>query len=125
MDRFIVKLSIGYPTPEEEDEILKRRAERKKDIVPLQAVISPDGGEVAYVVSRVDPGSMASISHVWLFDLATDRARQLTRGGTCCGPQSGTLPGVTGLVSNDTADDCTGMSHTPTRRSRQSGNIGD
>jgi len=41
LDRFIVKLSIGYPTPEEEDEILKRRAERKKDIVPLQAVISP------------------------------------------------------------------------------------
>jgi MoxR-like ATPase len=42
LDRFIVKLSIGYPTREEEDEILKRRAERKKDIVPLQAVISPE-----------------------------------------------------------------------------------
>jgi MoxR-like ATPase len=42
LDRFIVKLSIGYPTPEEEDEILKRRAERQKDIVPLQAIISPE-----------------------------------------------------------------------------------
>ena len=42
LDRFIVKLSIGYPTPEEEDEILKRRAERKKDIVALQTVISPE-----------------------------------------------------------------------------------
>jgi MoxR-like ATPase len=42
LDRFIVKLSIGYPTPQEEDEILKRRAERQKDIVPLQAIISPE-----------------------------------------------------------------------------------
>ena len=42
LDRFIVKLSIGYPTPEEEDEILKRRAERQKDIVALQAIISPE-----------------------------------------------------------------------------------
>ena len=33
LDRFMVKLSIGYPSPEEEDEILKRRAERKKDVV--------------------------------------------------------------------------------------------
>jgi MoxR-like ATPase len=41
LDRFMVKLSIGYPSPEEEDEILKRRAERKKDVVPLQAIISP------------------------------------------------------------------------------------
>ena len=42
LDRFMVKLSVGYPSREEEDEILKRRAERKKDIVPLQAIISPE-----------------------------------------------------------------------------------
>jgi MoxR-like ATPase len=42
LDRFMVKLSIGYPSLEEEDEILKRRAERKKDVVPLQAIISPE-----------------------------------------------------------------------------------
>src|SRR5512145_1700783 len=42
LDRFMVKLSIGYPSPEDEDEILKRRAERKKDLVPLQAVILPE-----------------------------------------------------------------------------------
>lgn len=42
LDRFMVKLSIGYPSREEEDEILKRRAERKKDVVPLQAIISPE-----------------------------------------------------------------------------------
>ena len=42
LDRFMVKLSIGYPTPDEEDEILKRRADRKADIVPLNAVITPE-----------------------------------------------------------------------------------
>jgi MoxR-like ATPase len=42
LDRFMVKLSIGYPSPEEEDEILKRRTERKKDNVLLQAIISPE-----------------------------------------------------------------------------------
>jgi MoxR-like ATPase len=42
LDRFMVKLSIGYPSPEEEDEILKRRAERKKDVVALQAITSPE-----------------------------------------------------------------------------------
>jgi MoxR-like ATPase len=41
LDRFMVKLSIGYPSPDEEDEIIKRRAERKKDVVTLQAIISP------------------------------------------------------------------------------------
>ncbi len=42
LDRFMVKLSIGYPAPQEEDEILKRRAERKQDVVALQAVITPE-----------------------------------------------------------------------------------
>ncbi len=42
IDRFMIKLSIGYPKPDEEDEILKRRTERKQDIVALQAAISPE-----------------------------------------------------------------------------------
>ncbi len=42
LDRFFVRLSIGYPTPEEEDEILKQRSERRKDGVDLHAVISPE-----------------------------------------------------------------------------------
>jgi len=41
LDRFMVKLSVGYPRLEEEDEILKRRAERRQDRVALQAVITP------------------------------------------------------------------------------------
>jgi MoxR-like ATPase len=42
LDRFMIKLSIGYPSPEEEDEILKRRSERKKDLVALHEIISPE-----------------------------------------------------------------------------------
>jgi MoxR-like ATPase len=42
LDRFMVKLAIGYPQPEEEDEILKRRTERKQDIVALQSVMTPE-----------------------------------------------------------------------------------
>ncbi len=42
LDRFMVKLSIGYPKPDEEVEILTRRAERKQDKVALQAVIAPE-----------------------------------------------------------------------------------
>ena len=42
LDRFMVKLAIGYPALQEEDEILRRRAERKQDKVALQAVISPE-----------------------------------------------------------------------------------
>jgi MoxR-like ATPase len=42
LDRFMVKLSVGYPGHSEEEEILRRRAERKQDLVALQAVITPE-----------------------------------------------------------------------------------
>jgi MoxR-like ATPase len=58
LDRFLVKLPVGYPAPEEEDEILKRRAERKQDKVALQPVISPQtfrGMRAAVEEVYVDP----------------------------------------------------------------------
>jgi MoxR-like ATPase len=42
LDRFIVRLSIGYPAPEEEAEILRLRAQRRKDTVDLCAAIHPE-----------------------------------------------------------------------------------
>jgi MoxR-like ATPase len=42
LDRFIVRLSVGYPTPQEEAEILRQRAERRTDEVGLHAVIQPE-----------------------------------------------------------------------------------
>jgi MoxR-like ATPase len=41
LDRFIIKLRIGYPNPEEEQEILERRLRRKKDAFSLNAVVTP------------------------------------------------------------------------------------
>jgi MoxR-like ATPase len=58
LDRFMVKLSIGYPQPAEEEEILRRRAERKQDVVTLNAVINPEiflGMREAVETVYVDP----------------------------------------------------------------------
>ncbi|MFC1936039.1 AAA family ATPase [Chloroflexota bacterium] len=41
LDRFILKLHVGYPNPEEEQEILNRRMQRKEDAVLLNAVVTP------------------------------------------------------------------------------------
>jgi len=38
LDRFIVKLSVGYPSPDDEQEILRRRQERKRDEFDLEQV---------------------------------------------------------------------------------------
>ncbi len=40
LDRFIVKLAIGYPSAEDEAEILRRRRERKQEEATLSAVTS-------------------------------------------------------------------------------------
>lgn len=41
IDRFLVRLSVGYPDLEEEQEILMRRSARKQDTITLDAIISP------------------------------------------------------------------------------------
>lgn len=38
LDRFLMKLSVGYPSPEEEQEILRRRRERRSDEFQLEQV---------------------------------------------------------------------------------------
>jgi MoxR-like ATPase len=43
LDRFIMKLSIGYPSREDEREILRRRRDRKMDAVDLQAITDSAG----------------------------------------------------------------------------------
>jgi MoxR-like ATPase len=41
LDRFIIKLRIGYPSQQEEQEILARRGRRKTNAVSLKAVVTP------------------------------------------------------------------------------------
>ncbi len=43
LDRFIMKLPLGYPSPQDEQEILHRRRERKMDAFDLRPVTDEDG----------------------------------------------------------------------------------
>jgi MoxR-like ATPase len=38
LDRFLMKLAVGYPTPEEEQEILRRRRARRSDAIAVKRV---------------------------------------------------------------------------------------
>ena len=42
LDRFLVKLVVGYPTLPEEQEILKRRQDRRKDEFDLKTIVQGD-----------------------------------------------------------------------------------
>lgn len=42
LDRFLIRISIGYPSLEEEQQILARRSERKEDAFALRPVITPE-----------------------------------------------------------------------------------
>jgi MoxR-like ATPase len=41
LDRFLVRLRVGYPTRDEEKEILRRRMERKREEVDINPVVTP------------------------------------------------------------------------------------
>jgi MoxR-like ATPase len=43
LDRFMLRVGIGYPTPDEEWEILSRRVERRQDDVHLQQIVDGPG----------------------------------------------------------------------------------
>ncbi len=43
LDRFLVRLRVGYPRKDEEIDILRRRMERKREEVEINTVLSPDG----------------------------------------------------------------------------------
>ena len=52
LDRFMLKLSVGYPSLEEETEILRRRRERQQDEVALDQVT--DAGQILDMVHAVE-----------------------------------------------------------------------
>ena len=41
LDRFMVRLSVGYPTRDAEFDVLRRRLDRRQEFSPVRAVISP------------------------------------------------------------------------------------
>ncbi len=48
LDRFLLRIAVGYPAPEEELEVLRRRIERRRDELPLDAIT----GEVQVLALR-------------------------------------------------------------------------
>ncbi len=58
VDRFLLRIDVGYPTAEQEVEILRRREARASDDMPVRAVTSPDevrSLQAAVETVHVDP----------------------------------------------------------------------
>lgn len=54
LDRFLIKLAVGYPSADDEHEVLRRRRERKQDEFDLQAVTDAKGlNEIRQVVESI------------------------------------------------------------------------
>jgi MoxR-like ATPase len=82
LDRFMVKLSVGYPSLDEEKEILHRRRQRMQDEVLLSPVIEPQqlldmrGAVEAVHVDADIEGYIAALIH------ATRRDRRVAVGAS-------------------------------------------
>ena len=82
LDRFIMKLAVGYPSVAEEQEILRRRRERGRDEVRLQAVTSAE--ELLEMRRRVEQVHVdADVEH-YMVELAaiTRRFRHVAVGAS-------------------------------------------
>ena len=58
VDRFLLRIDVGYPTPEQEVEILRRRQQRQSDDASVQRVTTPDevrSLQAAVETVHVDP----------------------------------------------------------------------
>ncbi|MGH2703222.1 MAG: AAA family ATPase [Actinomycetota bacterium] len=42
LDRFMIRAAVGYPSEDQEWEILKRRLDRSEDEIPLRAIVDPE-----------------------------------------------------------------------------------
>jgi len=70
LDRFMVKLRIGYPNPEEEQEILARRLQRKDDAISLSPVVTP--GDFSRMRQLVENVFVDSDVQRYIVDLVTE-----------------------------------------------------
>lgn len=82
LDRFIVKLSVGYPTLDEEQEVLRRRRERMKDDLVLNSVI--DIRELLNMKSAVETVHIESDLERYIVNLTstTRNHNQITVGAS-------------------------------------------
>jgi MoxR-like ATPase len=73
LDRFMIRVAVGYPTAEEERQILERRRERRQDEVALEPVVSRE--EVIAMQQALEDVFVADAVAQYVVDLA-----QATRG---------------------------------------------
>ncbi|HUM17080.1 MAG TPA: MoxR family ATPase [Candidatus Nitrosotalea sp.] len=67
LDRFLMRLSVGYPDPDDEVEILARRRRRREDAVSIAPVISR--GELAAMQGSLEEVHVASVTERYIVDL--------------------------------------------------------
>jgi len=82
LDRFLVKLAVGYPAPEEEQEILKRRRQRRRDAFDLDQVTNAE--ELLAMRRAVEEVTLVADVERYIVDLvnATRHDRQVAVGAS-------------------------------------------
>jgi len=82
LDRFIMKLSVGYPSPKDEQEILRRRRERRTDAQNLHAVTDAQG--LMIMRDAIEEVSIDADLEKYIVDIITEtrRHRKVTVGAS-------------------------------------------
>jgi len=82
LDRFLVKLSVGYPSRDEEQEIIRRRRERRRDAFDLDRVTNAQ--ELLAMRRVVEDVALVSDIERYIVDLvsATRHDRQVAVGAS-------------------------------------------
>jgi MoxR-like ATPase len=103
LDRFLMKLSVGYPTVDEEVEILNRRKERKRDYIELSAITNRE--EVLRMRETIESVFIEPDITKYVVELvsATRKNRRITVGAS---PRAGLalLKLIMGWAAIDTRD---------------------
>jgi MoxR-like ATPase len=82
LDRFLLRVSVGYPEREHECELLQRRAERKQERIDLEPVV--DGPTLLAMQRAVEDVYVSESVRLYLVDLvrATRESRQVQVGAS-------------------------------------------
>ena len=82
LDRFLMRVAVGYPTPEEEREILRRRRERRADEAHVDIVIAP--GEFLAMQQALEEVFVSAATEQYVVDLvqATRTDHRLALGAS-------------------------------------------
>ena len=82
LDRFLMRIAVGYPSPEEEREILSRRRERRTDEARVDPVIAP--GELLAMQTALEDVFVSEAIERYVVDLvqATRTDHRLALGAS-------------------------------------------